>query len=78
MQPVEIRKRAVFNDSHLKMSSNNCRDGVYFLRDHGILRSVQLRKKAYLRYELTDLGQRFRDLLIAADVSVPLTLGQER
>lgn len=68
MQPSEIKRRARFNNPRLKMSANNCRDAICFLRDKEIVSSIKINHNFYLHYELTEIGREFRELLLRAEV----------
>lgn len=68
MQPATLRRRAAFRRLGLKMSANNVRDVIHYLRTHGIVRPVPLKKKAHPGYELTEVGQEMRRLLLQAEV----------
>jgi DNA-binding MarR family transcriptional regulator len=61
MQPVDIRRRAKYQNPEICMSANNVRDVIYQFLEKGIVRKVQIKKKSHTNYELTDLG---RDLQI--------------
>ena len=68
MQPATIKRKARARDSTLHMSANNVRGVIAIFLERGIVRSVQIRKKAHLRYELTELGRQFQHLLSRAEV----------
>lgn len=70
MQPSQIKRRATFQNPGLRMSSNNARDVIQYLKRHGIVRPVELKKKAHLGYELTEIGLQMRRLLLQAEVRV--------
>ena len=67
MQPSEIRRKACFRDSSLRMSSNNTRDLMRYLLRTGIIEPVKVRKRSHLRYQLTDLGKDIQTLLKRAE-----------
>ena len=67
MQPSEIKRILRLQRSHIRISANNIRDIIRFFSSKGIVRPVKIRKKAHLRYELTDLGIKLRNLLIKAN-----------
>lgn len=69
MQPAEIKRRALLQNSMLRMSANNVRDVIRFFKEKGIVNPVKMRKKAYPRYELTEQGKDFRRLMMLAEVS---------
>ncbi len=64
MQAAAVKRRAVFQNPQLRMSANNVRDVMRYLLSTGIARRVEVRKKAHPRYELTDLGRTFQQLLV--------------
>ena len=68
MQPSQIKRRATFRIPGLRMSANNVRDVIHYLRKHGIVRSVKFKKKAHPGYELTEIGLHMRRLLLQAEV----------
>ena len=68
MQPSQIRRRAAFRTPGFRMSANNVRDVIRYLKIHGIVRPVSLKKKAHPGYELTDIGLHMRRLLLQAEV----------
>ena len=70
MQPSEIKRVFRMQGTPIKISANNIRDIVRLFLSRGIVRPVKIRKKAHLRYELTDLGIKLRQLLIQADASL--------
>ncbi len=49
------------------MSANNVRDVMRLFLAHDIVRPVRIRRKAHLHYELTETGQKLRQLLLAAE-----------
>jgi len=68
MQPSEIKRIIRTRKPHIKISANNIRDVMKLLLSKGIVRPVKVRRKAHLRYELTDLGRRLQRLLIRAEM----------
>ncbi len=70
MQPAMIKRRARQHDHSLRLSGNNARDIVRDFRKRGIVQSVEIRKKAHLRYELTEQGKIFQQLLWQAEALV--------
>ena len=67
MQPSEVKKFLRIHTPKMKISANNIRDIVKLFLSRGIVRPVKIRKKAHLRYELTDVGDQFRQLLMQAE-----------
>lgn len=66
MQAAEIKRRALFHDPRLRMSANNVRDVMRYFLQHGIVRRLIIRRRSHPRFELTDLGRVFRELLVGA------------
>ena len=64
MQSAAIKRKALFHNSELRMSANNVRDLMKHLLEKKIVRRIKMKKKAHPRYELTDLGKVFRELLL--------------
>lgn len=67
MQPSEIKRYLRIHKPLAKISANNIRDVMKLLLKKGIVRPVKVRKKAHYRYELTEAGAVYRQLLIQAD-----------
>lgn len=67
MQPSEVKKVLRLQKVNTKISANNIRDVMRLLLSKGIVRPVKVKKRAHLRYELTELGIKLRQLLIRAD-----------
>lgn len=67
MQPSEIKRLFRLQRTHIRISANNIRDVIRLLLAKGIVRPVKIRKKAHLRYELTDTGIKVRQLLVNAE-----------
>lgn len=67
MQPSEIKRYFRVHKPSAKISANNIRDVMRLLQTKGMVRSVKVRKKAHCRYELTEAGTVYRQLLIQAD-----------
>lgn len=70
MQPSQIKRRAVLRTPGLRMSANNVRDVIRYLKARGIVRPVKLGKKRHPGYELTAIGSQMRRLLLQAEVRV--------
>ncbi len=69
MQPSEIKLTIRKKAPGTKISANNIRDVMKLLYKKGIVQKVFVRKKVHPRYELTDSGKKFRELLIQAERS---------
>lgn len=67
MQPSEIKRTLRNRDPNIKISANNIRDIVKLFLSRGIVRPVEIRKKAHPKYELTELGSQLKQLLIKAE-----------
>ena len=68
LQPATIKRRARARQPQLRISANNVRDIIRLLAAWGVVRPVQVRRKAHLRYELTDTGKTIQQLLDRAEV----------
>jgi len=66
MQPSEIKRFLRIHHPSVKISANNIRDVIRLLLTKNIVRPVKVEKKTHLRYELTDLGNQLRKLLLQA------------
>ena len=67
LQPSAIKRRARALDPELRMSANNVRDVIRLFAARGIVRRVECRKHSHPRYELTDIGRTFQELLRRAE-----------
>lgn len=68
MQPSEIKRVIRNKNTGTKISANNIRDVIKLLLEKGIVQKVFFRKKAHPRYELTDSGNKLREILIQAEM----------
>lgn len=68
MQAAEIKRRASMNDPNVRISAGNVREVLKFLLKKGIVRRFFVRRSAYPRFELTDLGEQLREVLLEAEV----------
>ncbi len=68
LQPAMIKRKARTRDPTLHMSANNVRNVMGPFLARGIIQPVRIRKKAHLRYKLTDLGKQFQSLLWGVEV----------
>lgn len=66
MQPATIKRRARQQSPELKMSANNVRDVIRLFLQKEVVKPVKIRKKAHLRYELTEPGKQLQQLLAQA------------
>ena len=69
MQPSEIKRMIRKKKTGMKISANNIRDVVKLLLEKQIVQKVYVRKKAHPKYELTDLGKQFRELLMQSEMA---------
>jgi len=69
MQPSEIKRAIRKKKPGMKISANNIRDVVKLLLEKRIVQKVYIRKKAHPRYELTDSGNQFRELLLQSEMT---------
>jgi len=67
MQPSQIKRRARFLNPRVRMSANNARDVVKFFERMGVVRRLYLKGKRHARFELTEMGRKFQDLLRRAE-----------
>ena len=68
LQPATIKRVALYRDPLLRMSANNVRDVIRFLRRKGVVYPVWVRRKAHIHYQLTEHGRRLQELLLRAEV----------
>jgi DNA-binding MarR family transcriptional regulator len=69
MQPSEIKRTIRKKKAGTKISANNIRDVVKLLLEKGIVQKVHVRKKAHPRYELTDSGNKLREILMQSEMT---------
>jgi len=67
MQPSEVKRVLRVHRANIRISANNIRDVIKLLLEKGLVQKVFVRKKALPRYELTDSGNQFRQLLMQAE-----------
>jgi len=63
MQPSQIKRVLMIHQSSIKINTNNIRDIIKLLLSKNIVKSVQVKKKAHPRYELTETGLQLKRLL---------------
>lgn len=68
VQAAEIKRKALSQSPKLRMSANNVRDVVQYLLRQGIVQKVKIRRMRHPRYQLTELGKTFRELLVGVKV----------
>lgn len=66
-QPAEIKRKARFNDSSVRMSANNVRDVIREMKAMGIVRKAAIQGKWHSGYELTELGWKLEELRSRAE-----------
>ena len=64
MQAAAIKRGARLKNADLRMSANNARDVLWYLLAKGVVRRIIIKRRSHPRYELTDLGRTFRELLV--------------
>lgn len=64
MQAAAIKRKAFFQNPQLRMSANNVRDVLRYLLENDIVRRATLKKRSHPRYQLTELGNAFQELLL--------------
>jgi len=62
MRPPRVKKCAFASNPGLRMSVDNCRQVLKWMRDRKVVRSVRPRGKRYLYYELTECGRKYQEL----------------
>lgn len=67
MQPVHIKRRALYENPGIRMSANNVRDVLRFLKSKCVVQPVRMKKRRHLHYELTESGKAMRKLLLRAE-----------
>jgi predicted transcriptional regulator len=70
MQPSEVKRILRVHRPNIRISANNIRDVMKLLLEKGLVQKVFVRKKAQPRYELTDSGNQFRQLLMQAESGI--------
>ena len=70
MQPSEVKRVLRVHRPNIRISANNIRDVIKLLLEKGLVQKVFVRKKAHPRYELTDSGNQFRQLLMQAESGI--------
>jgi hypothetical protein len=68
MQPSHIKRRAAQRAPGRRMSANNVRDVIRYLKACEIVRAISIHRKALPRYELTTSGLHMRRLLLKKEV----------
>lgn len=66
LQAAAIKRKALFQNPQLRMSANNVRDVTKYLLKVGIVHKVSFKRKTHPGYELTHLGEIFKELLLGA------------
>ena len=68
MRASEIKKVLRLHKPNLKISSNNIRDIIRLFASKKIVEPVKVKKMAYPRYQLTDIGIQLKKLLTNAQM----------
>ncbi len=71
MRPPQIRRRAIFSDKSLRMSSPNVRDVLQDLWARKIVQKRRPDSEPHPKYRLSPTGQVFRTLLLDAEQRWP-------
>ena len=66
LQPAAIKRRARTHNPGIRMSANNVRDVIRLFVSKGIVRRITA-KRSHPRYELSEVGQQLRHLLLEAE-----------
>ncbi len=64
MQAAAIKRLARLKNADLRMSANNARDVLWYLLAKGIVRRIVMKQRSHPRYELTEVGKAFQELLV--------------
>ena len=70
MQPSEIKRKIRRQKPNTKISRNNISDVISLFETKEIVQPVKIRKKARLKYELTESGIKLRQLLLRVDNNI--------
>ena len=68
MRASEIKKVLRLHKPNMKISSNNIRDIIRLFTSKKIVEPVKVRKMAYPRYQLTDIGIQLKKLITNAQM----------
>ena len=63
LQPASIRRKIKQQAMNMKISANNVADILKLFLKKGIVKSVNIPRKSFCRYELTELGKKLQILL---------------
>lgn len=74
MQPASIRRKIKQLFPNMKISANNVADILRLFLKERIVKPVNIPKKAFCRYELTELGNKLQALLCQAENRTLLSL----
>jgi len=70
MQPAKVKRILMLQRINARISASNIRDVMQLLLSKKIVKPVKVKKQAYLRYELTELGNKLRQLLLRAETAL--------
>ena len=76
LQPPAVKRRVRSKDSNARMSDNNVRGVLYLFVAKGIARKLHVKRKSHRPYELTEIGQMLRQLLVQAETPIFHTRGR--
>ena len=66
LRPARIKRKAILVEPRSRISSNNVRDVIRYLKGQGVVEPYFFGRAKHPHYQLTATGQKFRDLLIRA------------
>lgn len=66
MRPPAIKRKAWLRDKSVRMSSDNCREVLYWLCSQGVAQTVMAGRSPFMQYELTEVGKTCQELLARA------------
>lgn len=68
MGGAELRRAALLQFPGMRMDANKARDAIQFLFKKGIVRRIQVKRRHFPAYELTETGKEIQKMLILATV----------
>tara|TARA_R110002167_G_scaffold105496_9_gene271351 strand:- start:7020 stop:7544 length:525 start_codon:yes stop_codon:yes gene_type:complete len=70
LQPAEIKRKIRIEKPQIHINADNVRDIIRFFVVQNIVQPIYSRKHVYPKYELTEMGRQFKELLIRAEVKI--------
>lgn len=70
LQPAQIKRKLRMEHPHIHISADNVRDIIRFFKSQKVVQPIYFRKKVYPKYELTQMGKQFKELLMRAEVKI--------